>query len=183
MMRTIQDWLLAGAIAVAVAIFCHFFLFESYVVDGDSMEPSLSFGQHILVEKITYPYGTPHRGDIVVFRYPRNPSRAFVKRVIGLPGDRVEVTGGHVIVNGFLLNEPYAAGETEGIYPSTIIPEGRLFVLGDNREVSEDSRSSLVGLVPMENIEGKVFLRIYPFYAISRLDKQKPHFQREVIRP
>lgn len=178
MMRTIGDWLLAGVIAVVVALFCHFFIFESYVVDGDSMEPSLSSGQHILVEKITYSYGTPHRGDIVVFRYPRNPSREFVKRVIGLPGDRVEVTGGHVIVNGVLLDEPYIIGNTDGIYPVTIIPEGRLFVLGDNREVSEDSRSNLVGLVPMENIEGKAFLRIYPFYAVSRLDNQKPHFQR-----
>ena len=128
-------------------------------VDGFSMEPTLRNGEFVIVNKLAYKLGSPSIGDVIVFHYPRDPSQEFIKRVIGLPGDQVKVSGGQVYVNGKQLNEPYIAspsrynGEWEA-------PAGGLFVLGDNRNNSSDSHSW--GGVPLGNVIGKALFVYWP---------------------
>lgn len=128
-------------------------------VDGFSMRPTLNDGEYVLVNKLAYRLGEPERGDIIVFRFPIDPTEDFIKRVIGLPGDKVVIDNGKVLVNNVPLEEPYiaAAPQYEGIWD---IPGGHLFVLGDNRNDSSDSHAW--GLLPEENVIGKALLIYWP---------------------
>jgi signal peptidase I len=128
-------------------------------VDGFSMLPTLQDSEFVLVNKLAYKVGQPHRGDIIVFRYPGQPPQDLIKRVIGLPGDQILVRDGHVFVNGAQIDEPYiaAAPRYSGNWTVT---EGSLFVLGDNRNDSSDSHSW--GLVPEGNVIGKGILIYWP---------------------
>jgi signal peptidase I len=128
-------------------------------VDGSSMEPTLRSGEFVIVNKLSYKLGCPARGDIVVFHFPRDPEQEYIKRVIGLPGDQVNISQGRVYVNNQLVDEPYIAAEPayEG---SWIVPEGHLFVLGDNRNNSSDSHNW--GTVPQEYVVGKAFFIYWP---------------------
>jgi signal peptidase I len=128
-------------------------------VDGTSMQPTLQDGEYVLVNKLAYRFGTLERGDIIVFRFPMDPQQDLIKRVIGMPGDQVSIGGGQVSVNGNILDEPYIAAAP--VYSGAWnIPEGYLFVLGDNRNDSSDSHSW--GLVPMGNVIGKAILIYWP---------------------
>ena len=128
-------------------------------VDGFSMNPTLQDGEYVLVSKVTYRLGQPQHGDIIVFKYPGQPPQDLIKRIIGLPGDSVQVNGSNVYVNGQPLAEPYiaAAPMYQGQWQ---VPEGFLFVLGDNRNDSSDSHSW--GLLPRENVIGKALLIYWP---------------------
>ncbi len=128
-------------------------------VDGFSMMPTLHDGEFVLVNKLAYRTGTPTRGDIIVFRSVNTPDLDLIKRVIGLPGDKIVIRGGRVIVNGQTLNEPYiaAAPNYEGEWQ---VPAGYLFVLGDNRNDSSDSHAW--GYLPMQNVIGKALLIYWP---------------------
>ncbi len=129
------------------------------LVEGFSMRPTLDDGQYVLVNKMAYRSELPGYGDIVVFHFPVNPDKDFIKRVVGLPGDEVNIINGEVTVNGNLLDEPYIAASPQ--YVGTwIVPQGQLFVLGDNRNNSSDSHSW--GAVPMDNIIGKAVLVYWP---------------------
>ncbi len=136
-------------------------------VDGFSMLPTLEDGQFVLVNRLAYQFDKPHYGDIVVFHYPLDPGQDLIKRVIGLPGDTVVVSGGKVYVNGAQLSEPYIAAipmyEVEWM-----VPEDHLFVLGDNRNDSSDSHSW--GPVPMKNMIGKAVLVYFPFNKMMLID-------------
>jgi signal peptidase I len=128
-------------------------------VDGYSMEPSLHNGEFIIVNRLAYTLGKPERGDVIVFLYPRDPTQEYIKRVIGLAGDRVRVASGEVYVNDQLLNEPYIAAAPR--YQSEwTVPENSLFVLGDNRNNSSDSHNW--GPVPMEDVIGRAILVYWP---------------------
>ena len=128
-------------------------------VDGFSMVPTLEDGEFVLVSKLNYRFGDVERGDIIVFHYPVDPSQELIKRVIGLPGDTVSVQNGIVSVNGQALNEPYIAAAP--IYSGEwIVPEGQLFVLGDNRNDSSDSHSW--GYLPFEKVVGKAVVIYWP---------------------
>ncbi|NWF64458.1 MAG: signal peptidase I [Chloroflexi bacterium] len=128
-------------------------------VDGFSMLPTLEDGEFVLVSKLSYTFGDFERGDIIVFHFPLNPEEELVKRIIGLPGDKVLVQSGQVYVNGNLLDEPYihAAPLYSGEW---IVTDGYLFVLGDNRNNSNDSKDW--GLLPQENVVGKAVLIYWP---------------------
>ena len=128
-------------------------------VDGFSMRPTLQDGEYILVNKLAYKTGEPQRGDIVVFVFPVNPQEDLIKRVIGLPGESVSVHNGIVAVNGVPLAEPYIASPPayDGDW---VVPEGQLFVLGDNRNDSRDSHQW--GLLPIENVIGRAVLIYWP---------------------
>lgn len=129
-------------------------------VDGFSMLPTLEDGEFILVNRLAYKIGEPKRGEIIVFRSPVVPDEDLIKRVIGLPGDEVEVNNGIVSVNGIMLDEPYIAAAP--IYNGKWqVVDGYLFVLGDNRNDSSDSHSW--GLVPMPNVVGRSILIYWPF--------------------
>jgi signal peptidase I len=124
------------------------------------MQPTLYEGNFVLVNRIAYRVGEPGRGDIIVFRYPPDPDREpYIKRLIGLPGDVVKVENGQVLVNGFPLSESYIMADPN--YQGTWqVPEGKLFVLGDNRNNSSDSHSW--GFVPLENVIGKAEVIYWP---------------------
>jgi signal peptidase I len=128
-------------------------------VDGFSMEPTLHTGEFVIVNKLAYNLGNPSLGDVIVFHYPRDPQQEYIKRVIGLPGDHVRISDGHVYVNDQPLQEPYIS--TPPAYQSDwTVPENALFVLGDNRNNSSDSHTW--GPVPMENVVGKAFFVYWP---------------------
>ena len=147
-----------------------YFIIDSVVgrvrVQKISMEPTLMPGEILLVNKLEYKLGEIERGDIVTFHYPLDPTLDYVKRVIGLPGDKVVVKDLIVWVNDIKLHEPYisAAPEYEGVWD---VPEGNLFVLGDNRNPSADSH--VWGFVPFENLIGKAFAVYWPLTKIRGL--------------
>jgi signal peptidase I len=128
-------------------------------VDGDSMVPTLISGEYVVVNRMSYRLGNPHRGDIIVFHFPRNPAEEYIKRIIGLPGDVIEVMNGAVYINGQPLDESYLdvklnyTGKWE-------VPQGQLFVLGDNRNNSSDSHDW--GTVPMNYVVGKAVMVYWP---------------------
>jgi signal peptidase I len=128
-------------------------------VDGSSMEPTLNSGEYVVVNKLAYKFGPPKVKDVVVFHFPRDPQQEYIKRIIGLPGDRVNVSNGKVYVNGIRLQEDYITSPPQ--YEDTwVIPEDSIFVLGDNRNNSSDSHNW--GPVPMDYVVGKAVLIYWP---------------------
>ncbi|MBP2640133.1 MAG: spsB [Firmicutes bacterium] len=165
----IKDWVVSIIIAIVLAFFIRYFIVELYMVEGPSMRPTLVNGERLVVNKFIYRLKQPEKGDIVVFRYPRDPSRDFIKRVIGVAGDTIEVKDGKVFLNGQLLNESYILERTRGSYPAATIPEGHIFVMGDNRNNSEDSRFRDVGFVSLEMLKGKAVMVFWPFDQMKTL--------------
>ena len=151
---------LLETIVLAVVLFFAINAISARVrVDGFSMVPTLQDGEYVLVNRLAYRNKLPERGDIIVFVSPQTTELDLIKRVIGLPGDRVKILGGAVQVNGQVLEEPYIAAAP--IYNGEWdVPEGKLFVLGDNRNDSSDSHAW--GLLPVENVIGKAILIYWP---------------------
>ena len=147
-------------VAVIVALLIRAFVVESFLVDGVSMEPTLRDEERLLVDKISYRWHPPRRFDIVVFRYPHDPSRDFVKRIVALPGETVRIERGTVYVDGRPLDEPYLAEPGTDFYGPVQVPAGHVFVLGDNRPHSDDSRSGWT--VPISAIIGRAVLVYWP---------------------
>jgi signal peptidase I len=128
-------------------------------IEGRSMEPNLHDGEYVLIDKISYLLHPPERGDVVVF-VPPNNARDYIKRVIGLPGDTVEIRGGQVYVNGIALDEPYLRNPTNSADQVYRVEEGRYFVMGDNRNDSSDSRG--FGAIAFQSIVGRAWLVYWP---------------------
>ena len=149
-------WLLSISIIIVLVIFIIRSIIGYYLVVGPAMSPTLSDGDRTLVNKFSYHFKIPEHNDILVFRYPGNPKRELIKRVIAVPGDTIEIKEGQVFLNGQLQNETYIQEYTRGSFPLYKIPEGHIFVMGDNRNNSEDSRFKGVGFVPYDLIIGKV---------------------------
>jgi signal peptidase I len=150
----IQTVAIAGVLFLAVNL-----LTARIRVEGISMEPSLHEGQFVVVNRMAYRWNEAERGDIIVFRFPLNPSRRFIKRVIGLPGNTVTIRGGDVYIDGQILDEPYLAA-TPRYDGEWIIGPDELFVLGDNRNNSSDSQNW--GPLPIEEIIGKAVIVYWP---------------------
>ena len=136
------------------------FLFETYRVVGQSMEPTLQQDQRLIVSKLSYRLHEPQRGDIIVFHDPQDPSRNLIKRIIGLPGEILEIRNGQVFINEQQLNESYLASHNLREQPPTPIPDGYYFVMGDNRNNSSDSRSW--GVLSADQIVGKAAFTYWP---------------------
>lgn len=155
------DLLEAVIIALALAIVIRYFLFEPFVIPSGSMEPTLQPGDRIIVSKLSYRLSEPQREDIVVFRYPPNPRLVYIKRLVAVGGDTVEIADNRLYINGKPVPEPYLP---EGSYMHDFgpveVPPGNFLVLGDNRNNSEDSR--VWGLLPEENVLGKAMLLFWP---------------------
>jgi signal peptidase I len=164
------EWMESIAIALLVAFLLRFFVFDVVLVEGKSMNPTLDSGDRIIVTKLNYRFGKPQYSDIVVFKNPDDPKVRYIKRVIGVEGDSVEIKEGKVYVNDQILTEPYLLEPAAGDYPKTVVPEGTIFALGDNRNYSRDSRNSHVGFIPIRNIIGKAKLRIWPVRLITIFD-------------
>ncbi len=136
-------------------------------VDGNSMEPTLQNGEFVVVNKLAYKFGDPQIGDVIVFHYPRDPNQEYIKRVVGLPGNNVNIKNGLVYVNDQILPEPYIA--TPPRYQADWnVPTDSLFVLGDNRNNSSDSHNW--GPVPMQNVIGKALFIYWPPEAWGAID-------------
>ncbi|WP_324668384.1 signal peptidase I [Geochorda subterranea] len=155
----------AGAAILALLIMT--FVARAFTVEGNSMLPTLHDGERLMVDKLTYRFHEPQRGDIVVFRYPLDPREHYIKRIVGVPGDEVAVRNGRVFVNGTPLDESYLASPTLGRFGPVRVPEGHYFVLGDNRNNSEDSRDPRLGFIPRELIEGRAIWRYWPLARMS----------------
>jgi signal peptidase I len=158
----IQEYVEALVMAVILAAFIMTFIARSFSVEGNSMEPTLRSGERLLVDELTYRFRPARRGEIVVLRFPANPRMRFIKRIIGLPGDGILIQAGRVILNGRPLEEGYLSEPVEGEYGPYVVPPGAYFVLGDNRNHSEDSRYPAVGYVPQRLIVGRAILRYWP---------------------
>ena len=165
----IKDWIFSIVAAIVVAMFIRTFIVELYVVDGPSMRPTLQHEERLVVNKFIYHVRDPQKGEVVIFRYPRDTSRDFIKRVIATAGDTIEIKEGHVYVNDQLLREDYILEKTRTEYPKVTIPEGTIFVMGDNRNNSEDSRFSDVGFVPLDLVKGKAIFIFWPMDEMKTL--------------
>lgn len=165
----LKSWIVSIGGAIILALLIRTFIVELYIVDGPSMRPTLQHDERLVVNKFVYRVRNPSRGEVIIFRYPRDPSRDFIKRVIALGGDTVEIKDGRVYVNDQILREDYIAEKTRTEYPKVTVPEGTLFVCGDNRQNSLDSRSSDVGFLPLDNVKGKASLVFWPFADFKSL--------------
>jgi signal peptidase I len=157
-----KGWLKDVLLAVVIAFLMVVFLYQPVKVEGTSMQPELLDQERIFVNKFLYHFEEIHRGDIVVFWYPKDPSKSFIKRVVGVPGDLVAIRDGQVYINGELLQERYVPRGYQDFdsYPPTRVKDGHYYVLGDHRNASNDSRSW--GLVPRRFIYGKAVFRYWP---------------------
>lgn len=172
-------------IALVLAFLIRTFIVETFWIPSGSMEPTLMVGDRIMAYKLLYGINRVKRGDIIIFKFPLDPKKDFVKRVIGLPGDVIEIKEKEVYVNGKKLIEPYVVhsdnwdtGFPRDEYGPVKIPPESLFVLGDNRDSSEDSR--YWGYVPKENIIGKAFLIYWPPWRIRILKSPTEMVESEV---
>lgn len=169
--RSIKSIIIELLVYLAIIYVCVYliptYVIQRTIVDGPSMENTLHDGENLLVEKISYRLGNLERFDVIVFYpYGREFKEYYVKRVIGLPGETIQIKENKIYINGEELKEEYGKNDLsyEGIARDAItIGEDEIFVLGDNREVSLDSRYEEVGLVSLDDIGGKVLLRIWPF--------------------
>ncbi len=165
-----KSWFRDILFAFATAIFIVIFVIQPVKVEGTSMQPRLVDQERIFVNRFIYRFADIHRGDIVVFWYPRDRSKSFIKRVVGLPGDELEIRYGSLYVNGQRVDEPYLRPEfrDHDTLRRETVPPGQYFVLGDHRNSSNDSRNW--GFVPRELIYGKAVFRYWPMSRMGPVE-------------
>jgi signal peptidase I len=151
-----EQVLLGFLLAVAVTLFA----MQGFCVSGECMQPHLYTGERVLANKLTYHLSSPKRGDIVIFDYPKDVSQVYVKRVVGLPGETVAIQAGQVFIDGKPLAEPYRVYAAHGDMAAQAIPRSQYFVMGDNRDVSDDSR--YWGDLPRQDIIGRAVACYWP---------------------
>jgi signal peptidase I len=160
--REILDWAKYIIIAVIFALIITNYVIVNALVPTGSMETTIMTGDRVIASRLSYLYGSPKRGDIVVFKYPDDEKENFTKRVIGLPGDTVEVKEGNVYISGKKIDEPYLHVKTEGEYGPFLVPQGSYFMMGDNRNDSLDSRFWKNKYVKRNKILAKVEFEYFP---------------------
>jgi signal peptidase I len=175
MLRKLWEFLKIVIISLLIILPIRYFIIQPFYVKGASMEPTFHDHQYLIIDEIGYRFNEPKRGDIVVFRYPQNPQEYFIKRIIALPGERVEVRDGNVYIyndkypEGFVLDESAYLADNIKTYDLSeeivTLRSGEYFVLGDNRNSSKDSRS--FGAVNKSFLTGRVALRGWPFNQIT----------------
>ena len=158
----IKSWIRDIVVAFITAIFIIIFVIQPVKVEGTSMQPVLMDQERIFVNRFIYQFTDISHGDVVVFRYPKDVNKSFIKRVLAVPGDEIEIRAGMVYLNGRRIDEPYVHREflDKRSYPRTIVPPDRYFVLGDHRNSSNDSRNW--GFVDKRLIYGKAFFCYWP---------------------
>jgi len=170
--KNVWDLLKFAIIALIIVVPIRMFVAQPFVVSGDSMFPTFHDGEYLIVDELSYIVGQPHRGDVIIFRYPNDPKRFFIKRIIGMPNEEIEIKNGTVtIVNkenpdGFALTEPYI-DESFNTTSSYKTGTEEYFVMGDNRNRSSDSRTW--GLLPRKLMVGRAYLRLLPLKEIAYL--------------
>lgn len=162
-----RAWLRDTVVSVAVSAFIIIFLYQPVRVEGTSMLPVLEDQDRLFIDKIAYRVGDIHTGDVVVFQYPLDHSKSYIKRVIALPGDDLRIDRGHVIVNGVLLEESYVPKRfsDDRTLPEIVLPPNQYFVMGDHRSISSDSRD--FGPVERNLIYGKAVFVYWPMEQVG----------------
>lgn len=172
----IFEWTKLFLLALAIVIPIRVLLFQPFVVSGASMDPNFHDADYLIIDELSYKLREPERQEVIVFKYPRDPSYKYIKRIIGLPGEKVEIIDSEVFITSnnetFELDEPYLPEETKQNWNrnnnfSIELGENQYFVMGDNRNYSSDSR--IWGPVPRENIVGKVFIKLSAFDFLSSI--------------
>jgi signal peptidase I len=160
--RELRSWTRDLAVALGLALVIIIFLYQPVKVEGTSMAPLLSDQERIFINKFVYRFEPIERGDVIVFWYPIDHSKSFIKRVVGLPGETIELRGGRVFVNSRELKEPYVPASylDSSSAPALLIPQDEYFVMGDHRDSSNDSR--VFGPVSRQNIYGKAVFAYWP---------------------
>lgn len=185
--HSVWEWVKVIALALIIAVPIRLFVAEPFVVNGPSMDPTFSTGQFLIVDRLIYDFGKPQRGDVIVFRYPGNPSIYYIKRIIGLPGETVVIKDGQVSIREADLStstaiaQPYVspinASHDDGVY--TLGPR-QYFVMGDNRAKSSDSR--LWGPLDANLIIGKPVVRLAPLNAIAIWPGSYPYHEAQQVK-
>ncbi|OQA36963.1 MAG: Signal peptidase I T [Parcubacteria group bacterium ADurb.Bin326] len=166
----IWEMVRVAVISLAIIIPVRYFLIQPFYVKGASMEPNFYDHEYLIIDEISYRFNQPQRGDIVVFKYPKDPKQFFIKRVVGLPGERVKIEDNKIYIDGTILNEAYLDSGAETVlalrgYGDVVLGSDEYFLLGDNRSQSLDSRS--FGPVKREYIIGRTWLRGWPFNRVT----------------
>lgn len=169
-LKEVKEWVLSILIAAIIAFIIKGFLIDIIQVSGPSMLPNLRDRDRLVIEKVSLYTKNYERGEIVIFKPNNETNDIYIKRIIGLPGDKVEIKNGSVFVNDEKLDEDYLSADVltsaqPNDFDSLVVPENCLYVLGDNRTISEDSR--YIGPVPMENVRGHALFRVYPFNQLK----------------
>ena len=160
-------------VALLIVVPIRYFIFQPFFVRGQSMEPNFHNGDYLIIDELSYQFREPQRGEVIVFKYPQDPSQRYIKRIVGLPGEIVKIQSGKVFIyqeeESQALEEEYLSQSTQT--PGNlqyVLKKDEYFVLGDNRSVSSDSRRW--GSLPEENIVGRVFLRAWPLVALAKIE-------------
>lgn len=158
-------------IALIIVFPIRMFIAQPFIVAGASMEHTFENGEYLIVDQLTYHFEQPVRGDVIIFRYPRDPSKYFIKRVVGMPGDTISIEGNVVTItnsehpHGAVLSEPYIASMEPNTYLEETLGDGEYFVMGDNRDKSSDSR--MWGVLQENYIVGRALIRLFPLGSAS----------------
>lgn len=174
MIKELIDLIKSFLIAIVAAILVMTFIFRTVSVDGESMLPTLNNKDRLLVEKVSYYFREPKVGDIIVIKYPADPKQQYIKRIVAVGGDKIKIKNNKLYVNGKEIKENYINEEMNSSIDSKFnneieIPKDTVFVLGDNRNHSKDSRYDDVGYVDVKLIVGRANFRIYPFKDIGKV--------------
>jgi len=165
-------WEIAKIVVISLLIVVpiRYFIFQPFFVKGQSMEPTFENGDYLIIDEISYKFRAPQRGEVIVFKYPEDPSQRYIKRIVGLPGETIEIKNGKILIfednQEQILNESdYLSGNSIFVnYPRTSLSPDEYFALGDNRG------STWWGVIPRANIIGRVFLRAWPFTALAKIE-------------
>ncbi len=160
-LRETVEWIITLAVAVGLALAIHRWVGQLVIVEGESMEPTLHNEERVLLGKVEYRSTTPKRGDIVVVKYP-GVKEDIIKRVVAVAGETITVHDGNVYIDGTRLDEPYIMEPIEDETEATKVPEGTIFVMGDNRNNSMDSRSGSVGPIALDQVLGRAYVVVWP---------------------
>ena len=164
-MKELREWIKSIIVAIILALIIRGFVMESFIVEGSSMMPTLTDNERVLVNKVTYKFREPKKGEIIVFPHPVYESNdtILIKRVLGLPGDKIEILQGKLYINGNEIEEDYIINDNQSYGPFSV-EDNTVFVLGDNRNNSIDSRH--IGFVEIDDIRGKTFFRYWPLTQV-----------------
>ncbi|SKB76431.1 signal peptidase I [Lachnospiraceae bacterium] len=160
--KEIVEWVIVILVAVLVSLFINNFIIVNATVPSSSMEKTIMTNDRVIGFRLAYMSNEPERGDIIIFRFPDDESILYIKRIIGMPGETVDIRDGKVFIDGKELDEPYLSVVTEGDYGPYEVPEGHYFMLGDNRNNSADSRFWKNTYLSADKIVGKAVLRYWP---------------------
>ncbi len=169
MIRKIFEEVKYIAISLVIAVFIINFIFQIVTVNGESMIPTVQNNDKLILEKLSYRITPVKRNDIVVIKYPADIRERIIKRVIAVSGDKVKISDNILYINGKTINEYYKNEDSMQDFDEALVPQDSIFVLGDNRNFSKDSRSSDIGFVKLNLLEGKAVIRLYPFNRIGRI--------------